>query len=483
MFTKTCSWSKVVGLLVLLVVMACNLAGPVTTAAPTIPATEPGASSPATEPGTSSGGGEMQIRFVNLTDGGTVSATLVKSETDAVERPLVIVQVEVTGKAPLAISLKANGMTALDESNRVSEVTNPSGTVPFQGEIHWSPLNGGGEYTLVASAIDNDKQIVETTVHVTVTGIPAFTPTPPPLGQEAATRRISEIIQQQHGVTIPAPSMQRFDFPDMPNRSRWISSAFYKGHFYYIELFDDTHYELSQQEYADPVHRSSQVYYVLCQPAVLYKVLVLFVDYGNVPGVNREDALAQVPVMINWVNQLYTGFAASQGMSSPPMRIEGDGAYVSSPPSPGNLLRVDEVRSLTGFDPAAYDFVIEIDIDANISYAQTHWPGLFSEPGGGLALQGCGSYEDPQVRVNIWSSLDDPTLIQGALSMDLTHEMSHLFGMSDNWVFQPSGLTLPNGSIGDDWIPYVMFGWTDADGDGVPEILDSTPYGTSGPQP
>jgi hypothetical protein len=67
--------------------------------------------------------------------------------------------------------------------------------------------------------------------------------------------------------------------------------------------------------------------------------------------------------------------------------------------------------------------------------------------------------------------------------MDLSHEMSHLFGMMDSWPFQPEGLTRPDGSPGDDWIPYAMFGWTDTDGDGIIEILDPTPYGTSGPQP
>ena len=35
----------------------------------------------------------------------------------------------------------------------------------------------------------------------------------------------------------------------------------------------------------------------------------------------------------------------------------------------------------------------------------------------------------------------------------------------------------------DDWIPYDLFGWSDTDGDGVPEIIDPTPYGTSGPKP
>ncbi len=456
----------------LLALSACNM--------PT--ATQPGATEGALPGGQDSASG-MQVRFVNVSDGDSLQATMAMSETDNIERPLVLLQVEVTGGVPVAVTLEANGFTALDESNHVSEISNPNSEAPFVGEMRWSPLNGAGEYELVATAMDDDKQIAQATVHVTVTGVPAFTPTPPPLDQPAAVRRISEIIQQNYGVNIPASSVERFDFPNLPGRSRWFGSAFYNGTFYYLELFDDTHYTISTTEYANPAHRSSQAYYVFCKPAGLYKVLILFVDYGNVPGFDREGVLAQVPVMIAWVNQLYAGFTASQGLEAAPMRIEGDAAYIAPPPSPGNLLRTDEVRALTDFDPSAYDFVIEIDIDADNSFAQTHYPGLFTDVGGGLALQGCGAYEDPQVHVNIWSSLDDPGSLQGALSMDLTHEMSHLFGMFDNWAFIPQGLTLPNGTSGDDWIPYVMFGWTDTDGDGVIEILDPTPYGTSGPMP
>jgi hypothetical protein len=65
--------------------------------------------------------------------------------------------------------------------------------------------------------------------------------------------------------------------------------------------------------------------------------------------------------------------------------------------------------------------------------------------------------------------------------MDFNHELSHLFGMMDNYPFTKA--TLPDGLPIDDWIPYELFGWSDADGDGVPEIIDATPYGTSGPKP
>jgi len=42
-------------------------------------------------------------------------------------------------------------------------------------------------------------------------------------------------------------------------------------------------------------------------------------------------------------------------------------------------------------------------------------------------------------------------------------------------VIDPDGITAP------DWIPYVIFGWTDTDSDGIPEIIDPAPYGISNP--
>lgn len=422
----------------------------------------------------------LQVRFVNLTDGSSIEAVMVSSETDSVERPLVVLQFEVTGGAAMGITLTANGLTALDETNRISGVDNLSGTMPFTGELRWSPLGGAGDYTLVATVVDADKQIVEQTLHIIVTGVPAFTPTPPPLDQVAAVSRISEIIQQVYGADIPQPSVQRFDFPNMPNRSRWIGAAYYQGQRYYIELYDDGHYELSHGTYTDPAHKSNEIFYVYCKPSGLYRVLILFVDYGNVPGVDRETVLAQVPIMTDWLNQQYAAFASSQGQAAP-MRVEADSAFIDAPPSPGNLLKLDEIRSLTGFNASEYNYVIQIDIDQNNTYANTYWPGVFPEVGGGIALQGCGSFENPQDRVNIWSGLADPGEVQGALFMDLSHEMSHLFGMMDSWPFSPGAFIRPDGTPGDDWIPYVMFGWTDADGDGIIEITDPTPYGTTGP--
>jgi hypothetical protein len=56
------------------------------------------------------------------------------------------------------------------------------------------------------------------------------------------------------------------------------------------------------------------------------------------------------------------------------------------------------------------------------------------------------------------------------------HELSHMFGWNHEW---PLGFGDSESMfrLGTNAYPYLMFGWTDTDGDGVVEILDETPYG------
>jgi hypothetical protein len=427
--------------------------------------------------------GGMQIRFVNVIDGGTIQATMANSTSDNAIRPVVILKMEVTGGIPIDLTLNVNGMTALDESNHVSESINKGKETPFTGELHWSPINGGGDYTLVVTAMDDNKQLSMATIHVTVTGIPKYTPTPPPLEKANAIKRMMEIIQEVYNVKIPDPSIQRFDFPNLPNRSRWIAAVYYKGERYYIELFDDTHYELSPEGYAYGIQSGKQNMFTICRPAGDYKILVVFVDYGNLQ-IDKAEALAQVPVYANWTNELYDNFARSQGFQTSPLHIKADAAWISPPPAPGELLTSHEIMSATGIDPSNYNFTIEIDLDRANTVGTSQWKGIL-EQGGGIALQGCGAMTDGDVNIfsGVQATEQTQAEVHGVLSMDFNHELGHLFGMMDSWPFSPGTITSPDGKIHDDWIPYVMFGWTDTDGDGIPEIIDPTPYGTSGPQP
>ena len=388
--------------------------------------------------------------------------------------PVVKVRFQVTGAAPILVNMSANGLPALDTSGHEVEASNSTGTVPFIGDISWSPADGGGQYTLILSAMNDVKQFATASVQITVTGVQAFTPLPPPLDETGAQLRISELIQQEYHVSIPKPSVSRIDAPMNRRMSRWVGSAYYKGTHYYIDLYDDTHYVWFNAPYFDPAYPVAGDNYVLCRPCGTYRVLVIFVDYGNT-GTDRTTALAKVPVVVDWLNGLYKNFSRNNGQSQPFMTVLADAAYVSPPPSPGGFLTAAQVLSLTGKDPAAYNFIMQIDLDANGTLVNHVFSGII-ESGGGVALQGCGKGGKFGI-INIYSSIATSTDLEGALIMDFNHELSHLFGMQDNWqwVVAPG----PDGMRIDDWIPYVLFGWTDSDGDGIPEIIDPTPYGTT----
>jgi hypothetical protein len=56
------------------------------------------------------------------------------------------------------------------------------------------------------------------------------------------------------------------------------------------------------------------------------------------------------------------------------------------------------------------------------------------------------------------------------------HEMAHLWGWEHEWsVACTRAADRSRPFLADP----VLFGWEDVDGDGVPEILDATPYGRS----
>jgi hypothetical protein len=420
--------------------------------------------------GTASGGA-MQVRITNFADGASVPAT-----RDSKGRLLVVVQIEVTGVAPVALTMTAGGFPMVDEGGRTIDLPDKDGALPYRVDLPWSPPLGGGDYDLIVTAMDDQKNFATATAHVTVTGAPRVTPPPAPTEAQARAK-MTKLIQDQYKVTIPKPSLQRFDFPTNPTRSRWIGSAYYKGMRYYAQMFDNGTVDWSNGPFADPLHRSSEVY--LCRPLGNFKVLVVFVDYGNT-GVAQGDAMTQIPVVVDWLNGMYLKFAQSHGFSTAPMHVTADGAWISAPPVVNGLLTAPQIKTLAGKDTAGYDFVMQIDLDVNGGGGGHESPRIMN-PGGGFALNGCGADAKLGI-VNVWSSVPAATGVLGGLEMDFDHELSHLFGMMDDWPFT-QGVAGPAGTTIDDWIPYVMFGWTDTDGDGIREIEDSTPYGTAGPRP
>ncbi len=460
--------SLVTLLAVVIAAAGCRAAAASPSAATAQPSVAPASATPT--PGLTANPSGIRVRFVDPADGSSVAAT-----RDPSGRPLVPVRIQVDGAVAMLVYLTANGLPAVDKGGHQLEAENKSGANPYTAEIAWSPAEGGGDYTLVATAMDTEKNVASATIKVTVTGIPHVT-LPPALTESQARAKVTQLIRDQFKVMIPRPSLQRFDFPTNPTRSRWIGAAYYMGMRYYVSIFDDGHVEWQNGPYADPAHRSANVY--MCRPAGSFKVLVVFVDYGNT-GIAKSDAMAAVQPVVTWLNGLYAGFASSQGFG-PFMTVSADGAWVSAPPVHDALLTPAQIKTSTGKDVAAYDFTMQIDLDVDGGWGVHSAPGVM-EPGGGFALNGCGR-DTKFPAINIWSSIGSPGDLQGGLVMDFDHELSHLFGMMDDYPYKQD-IAGPGSNRVDDWIPYVLFGWTDTDGDGVAEIVDPTPYGTTGPKP
>jgi len=404
------------------------------------------------------GSTEMQLRFVNLTDGGTVEAAL-----DDSAKAFVNVVVEASGVPTAGIGLWVDDvpMPAVDNPLRLS---------PFVAEFHWSPPRGAGTYALRAEAISDDKQFsAELTIQITVTGLPVFTPTPPPLDEAGANRRMVELFQQVWGITLATPSLIYFE-SSQPDFERWVATAYINGQMYEIDLFNDTHYDTYVLPYAD--HTSDQDVYVLCRPAGVYRVLVVFVDYGNL-DITPDEALSTVPVGVEAANRRYAA------LSQPPiLTIEAVGAYVASPPVPGQFLMMDQIQALTGFDPAQFDLVAQVDLDANKTTAKTMEETVGTLVESGMALQGCGL--PTKGMVNIWIIVSNEIYLPDSVRYTLfDHELGHLFGYRDGWP--------PHTEVNEEgldvaiYLPAVLYGWTDTDGDRVVEILDPTPYGMNAP--
>ena len=118
---------------------------PAAASASTLPSTAPSTAAQSATPiavtSADPGTGAMQIRFTNLTDGGSVAVVKEKGLT------VVHVKVEVTGLAPVDVTMQANALPALDVTGHAVQALNKGRAVPFTGDLAWASVRIGGRVT------------------------------------------------------------------------------------------------------------------------------------------------------------------------------------------------------------------------------------------------------------------------------------------------------------------------------------------------
>ena len=279
----------------------------------------------------------------------------------------------------------------------------------------------------------------------------------PPTSSRINRHNIEQFLTDEHltrwGVTLPKPSYIFTKNPGLsedPSILAWTSVAY----------VDNSRYRL----YVQPdgtVH--AWVVPISVKPASTQSILTVVVDHGNT---NIADVMATLLVDAqNAINADHWEHAAQIGLPEPIVAFDYSNLLVSanefSDPlqGPKTPTSVYDLITTKGYAVDDFDLVVVMDLDpANQAGGWAYLGGTFAYIGW-FQLGGAGYFTiTPELMASFARAL-------------YHHEVGHNWGWEHTWDgndFTYSGPLIVNPRL---------FGWTDIDGDGVPEILDSTPYG------
>jgi hypothetical protein len=393
--------------------------------------------------------------------------------------------------APLAVRFVAQGgpfieVALLVDGRLGSVIAVSSPETTYEGTLQWEPA-GAGSHSLAVQAMDPTKQIATAEIRVLVAG--GATPTPAPGGllavDEDHRQRIIQAYQDAFGLELTAPAVARKERPGVPS-DPWVSVAWVGDVMYQVNLYPDgtiQTFATSLKLGARPPGTAPYDQTPACRPAGTRTMLVVLLDYGNL-GVPRDEVLADLQEASAEVNAAYARYATAAGLAQPIFQIDPTAVCLSPAPDlskSGYALTPDLIQSLTGLDPAGFDFTAQVDLDANNTARNAlRNVGLdtygWAAPGLGLVPK----------TVNIWVAVDDKSQLtggEGRLTRTLlSHEWLHLMGYpgTHDWPCT-DGTTEDQADqcdVGN--MPALMLGWVDTDGDGLVEIVDPEPYGMAG---
>jgi hypothetical protein len=419
-----------------------------------------------------SASGNLTVCFENIHDGQTIELKPGES---------ISVQARASGVVIPGIGL------AVDSGDSIPFATNTSGGDPFQSTFTWIPSAGAKSYQLTLQAMMDDKsEVALANVNIQVTGLPIISPTPAPepgaVDPEIRTTVI-ETYRQKFGLNLPFPAIaKKFR---QGGTDPWVSTAYVGGSLYEVDIYPGGKVE----SYVDPLAPAKTVDLTkslfkepLCKPAGTYAMLVVFLDFGNL-SVTKDEVLADLVDGTRMANQAFAAYPSAGPGSAPILKIETTGVVISVPHDlADHRISPAQIRQYTGIDPAGFRWLAQVDLDA-ASTARMDWGG-FEKISYGYAYTGCPA---EQTQTNIWMSVakvDQLTGVDSQLAQTLlTHEVYHLFGLPGSHIWPcTDGPQRDAADIcGYQNVPGLLLGWVDTDNDGIPEILDPTPYGMPAP--
>jgi hypothetical protein len=275
--------------------------------------------------------------------------------------------------------------------------------------------------------------------------------------------RIIGYYRDNLGQNIVAPPITRHEEPGGANAS-WQSAAYIGDTLYMVRLDDRDGITGGRVPISRPL-RAGESGIPVQRPEGLYRVLIAFMDFGGT-DISQDNALRAVPELSRVVNDWHQNYARRHGLPKPILQFQMTGAYARVGPRAELIFSGDEIRTLTGLNPADFNLLAQVDLSGE---NRTTW----SDSGG---LSFFGNAGPTAERVTLWTTLSLRQGMVGALANVLfDHELAHGFGWLHEWAVGDGGYVDNVDRLSS--LPALMFGWTDTDGDGTIEIWDSTPYG------
>lgn len=258
--------------------------------------------------------------------------------------------------------------------------------------------------------------------------------------------RITAAYKQYFGLDIPFPAYVGGRSDDMGRY--WTSTAYRGSTRYRLYLLTDG----TVLPFAGPAK----------VPYGTYRVAVVAIDHGNT---NIATLLNNLWVEVQAeMNRNYAAYAYSCGNDRPMVQFVNTNFLASNIEIANPRSSVDIISYVEGRGFAKEDFDVYVALDMN---AQS--------PSGGSAEYGgdfiyMGFYYAPTAFADLsqLSSYNKPILFSlGKAIYD--HEFGHIFGWEHEWVGDSGGKRRPDDPITNP----ALYGWTDTDGNGCPEIMNT----------
>jgi hypothetical protein len=198
------------------------------------------------------------------------------------------------------------------------------------------------------------------------------------------------------------------------------------------------------------------------KPAGTFKMMVVLYRH---PATIDDSSLDKLQAAQQQINDDYAAFAAARGYAVPIVSFNNTNVAIDraevDDPHVGPSLTAAIIRH--GYSLLGMDFLAVINIDPSL-------------PEGGFASTGTAAPRGIYMgNFGAWTGLlttADFVSIAGAI---YHHVVPHHWGWPGTHDWAACRL-----DFGFNFrVPPILLGWEDVDGDGVPEILDSTPYGRS----